>query len=213
VEGNEKQLEVLVGEAFGARVSLQASVNEYLSDHSPRRLIFSEEEGLSWILMIVALCILLLLYIIFTFFCLRRLCNRRGGMAPEKQKKSDCDAEPGTPGVYSPARWEEKPLMGNGRSKSGLSSDAGSDHTDQSLLSEEPGERLCSTPISPGLLYPGDSMITLNKFNEDDDDGFFLGGFNEDGSFIGDYMDQDPETNRAVMNRLVGFQQLFSKKC
>ena len=80
--------------------------------------------------------------------------------APEKQKKSDCDAEPGTPGVYSPARfflrqktcdafsaemkkslyinvivrWEEKPLMGNGRSKSGLSSDAGSDHTDQSLL-------------------------------------------------------------------------------
>ena len=81
------------------------------------------------------------------------------------------------------------------------------------LQSEEPGERLCSTPISPGLLYPGDSMITLNKFNEDDDDGFFLGGFNEDGSFIGDYMDQDPETNRAVMNRLVGFQQLFSKKC
>merc|ERR1719204_519807 len=53
VEGNEKQLEVLVGEAFGARVSLQASVNEYLSDHSPRRLIFSEEEGLSWILLIV----------------------------------------------------------------------------------------------------------------------------------------------------------------
>ena len=158
--------------------------------------------------------------------------------------------------------------MGNGRSKSGLSSDAGSDHTDQSLLvrivfislynvhskypqmtskkvapitrtshfwselcsshcmictqnipkrhpndfsfqSEEPGERL-----SPGLLLlPGDSMITLNKFNEDDDDGFFLGGFNEDGSFIGDYMDTDPETNRAVMNRLVGFQQLFSKKC
>ena len=75
--------------------------------------------------------------------------------------------------------------------------------------SEEPGERL-----SPGLLLlPGDSMITLNKFNEDDDDGFFLGGFNEDGSFIGDYMDTDPETNRAVMNRLVGFQQLFSKKC
>ena len=128
--------------------------------------------------------------------------------------------------------------MGNGRSKSGLSSDAGSDHTDQSLLvrflrfsnwisfgppmssnksvpeyfsfqSEEPGERL-----SPGLLLlPGDSMITLNKFNEDDDDGFFLGGFNEDGSFIGDYMDTDPDTNRAVMNRLVGFQQLFSKKC
>merc|ERR1712032_943212 len=63
------------------------------------------------------------------------------------------------------------------------------------------------------LLLPGDSMITLNKFNEDDDDGFFLGGFNEDGSFIGDYMDTDPDTNRAVMNRLVGFQQLFSKKC
>ena len=132
--------------------------------------------------------------------------------------------------TYLVLRWEEKPLMGNGRSKSGLSSDAGSDHTDQSLLvrvkmtpyesvqklfpfqSEEPGERL--TPISPGFLYtPGDSMITLNKFNEDDDDGFFLGGFNEDGSFIGDYMDTDPETNRAVMNRLVGFQQLFSKKC
>ena len=56
-------------------------------------------------------------------------------------------------------------------------------------------------------------MITLNKFNEDDDDGVFIGGFNEDGSFIGDYMDADPETNRAVMNRLVGFQQLFSKKC
>ena len=40
----------------------------------------SFQEGLSWILMIVALCILLLLYIIFTYFCLRRLCNRRGGM-------------------------------------------------------------------------------------------------------------------------------------
>ena len=78
-----------------------------------------------------------------------------------------------------------------------------------SFQSEEPGERL-----SPGLLLlPGDSMITLNKFNEDDDDGFFLGGFNEDGSFIGDYMDTDPEQNRAVMNRLVGFQQLFSKQC
>jgi len=208
-EGTEIQLEVFGEAVIGARVSLQASVNGMVSKHSPRKLLFSEEEGLSWILMIVALCILLLLYIIFTYFCLRRLCNRRGGMAPEKQKKSDCDAEPGTPGVYSPARWEEKPLMGNGRSKSGLSSDAGSDHTDQSLLSEEPGERL-----SPGLLLlPGDSMITLNKFNEDDDDGFFLGGFNEDGSFIGDYMDTDPETNRAVMNRLVGFQQLFSKKC
>jgi hypothetical protein len=54
-------------------------------------------------------------------------------------------------------------------------------------------------------------MITLNKFNEDDD-GFFLGGFNEDGSFIGDYMENDPETSRAVMNRLVGFNQLFSEK-
>ena len=42
--------------------------------------ILSFQEGLSWILMIVALCILLLLYIIFTYFCLRRLCNRRGGM-------------------------------------------------------------------------------------------------------------------------------------
>jgi len=209
VEGTEIELEVFGEAVTGARVSLQATVNQMRSEHSPRKLLFSEEEGLSWILMIVALCILLLLYIIFTYFCLRRLCNRRGGMAPEKQKKSDCDAEPGTPGVYSPARWEEKPLMGNGRSKSGLSSDAGSDHTDQSLLSEEPGERL-----SPGLLLlPGDSMITLNKFNEDDDDGFFLGGFNEDGSFIGDYMDTDPEANRAVMNRLVGFQQLFSKKC
>ena len=36
--------------------------------------------------------------------------------------------------TYLVLRWEEKPLMGNGRSKSGLSSDAGSDHTDQSLL-------------------------------------------------------------------------------
>ena len=54
-------------------------------------------------------------------------------------------------------------------------------------------------------------MLTLNKFNEEDDD-FFMGGFNEDGSFIGDYMENDPDENRAVMNRLVGFQQLFSRK-
>ena len=103
--------------------------------------------------------------------------------------------------------------LGLGRGKEVNVKNMEGKYNTRSDQSEEPGERLCSTPISPGLLYPGDSMITLNKFNEDDDDGFFLGGFNEDGSFIGDYMDQDPETNRAVMNRLVGFQQLFSKKC
>jgi len=213
-EGNTLEVEVDPAAAARAQVSLQSSINGALSPPGERRMLFAHESDfLYWLLMIIILTILLLLYILATYFCLRRLCNKSGRLSPAKARGSTADAEPGTPGIYSSAGGfsERKPLMANRHSKSGVSSDAGSDHTDQSLLSDEHGE-LCSTPISPSLLYPGDSMVTLNKFNEDDDDGFFLGGFNEDGSFIGDYMDNDPDTNRAVMNRLVGFQQLLGKK-
>jgi len=199
----------------GARVSLQSRVGDTFSPPGERKLLFPEEKDmLMWILMIIALIVFLILYILFTFLCLKRLCSKKKKLDVRKEKGSATDNDPGTPGSYiSTTRFNEtKPLMENGVHKSGLPSDAGSDNTDQSLLSEETGEPLCSTPLPPALLYPGDSMVTLNKFNEEDDDGFFLGGFNEDGSFIGDYMDNDPETSRIVMNRLVGFNKLFSKK-
>jgi len=213
-ESNNVVLEVEENAVVGAMVSLETRVGEAFSLPGEQKLLFPEERDLLMlILMILALTVLLLLYILVTAFCLRRLCNKSGRLDVRKQKGSQADAEPGTPGVYSnTARFNEtKPLMENGCHNAGVPSDAGSDNTDQSLLSEETGEPLCSTPLPPSLLYPGDSMITLNKFNEDDD-GFFLGGFNEDGSFIGDYMENDPDTNRIVMNRLVGFNQLFSKK-
>merc|ERR1712080_541673 len=202
----------------GARVSLQNRVGVVISLHGESLPLFPEEQDmLMLILKILALTILLILSILITAFCLKSLCKKSGRLDLRKQKGSQADAEPGTLGNYSSAASgfnETKPLMGNGNHRSGLPSDAGSDNTDQSLMSEEPlcnqsDSPLCSTPLPPSLLYPGDSMITLNKFNED---GFFLGGFNEDGSFIGDYMDNDPDTSRAVMNRLVGFIQLFSGK-
>jgi len=217
---NTVMVEVEEEAVRGARVSLQNRVGVVLSLHGESLPLFPEEQDmLMLILKILALTILLILSILITAFCLKSLCKKSGRLDLRKQKGSQADAEPGTLGNYSSAASgfnETKPLMGNGNHRSGLPSDAGSDNTDQSLMSEEPlcntsDSPLCSTPLPPSLLYPGDSMITLNKFNEDDD-GFFLGGFNEDGSFIGDYMDNDPDTSRAVMNRLVGFNQLFSGK-
>jgi len=49
-------------------------------------------------------------------------------------------------------------------------------------------------------------MVTLNKFNDDDD---FMGNFDEDGSFIGDYLEKDEEQARAVQNKLLVFQQMY----
>ena len=49
-------------------------------------------------------------------------------------------------------------------------------------------------------------MITLNKFNDDDD---FMGNFDEDGSFIGDYLEHNEEQAQAVQNKLLVFQQLY----
>jgi len=201
----------------GAMVSLQNRVGEVFSSPGDKVTLFPEDWSLIiLILIVIALTLFLILCILLTVCCLRKLCQKKGKLDVTKAKDSD----PGTPGNYSSSSGgfnETKPLMGNGHTHNkGIPSDSGSDNTDQSLLSEEPlgnqsEEPLCSTPLPPSLLYPGDSMVTLNKFT-DEDDGFFLGGFSEDGSFIGDYMDTDPDTSRAVMNRLVGFNQLFSKK-
>ena len=56
--------------------------------------------------------------------------------------------------------------------------------------------------------YLGESITTLNKFNGDDDD--FIGNFDEDGSFIGDYLEQDEEQAQAVQNKLLFFQQMYA---
>ena len=55
----------------------------------------------------------------------------------------------------------------------------------------------------------GESMITLDQFNDDDD---FMGNFDEDGSFIGDYIEHDEEQAQAVQNKLLVFQQLYKSK-
>ena len=58
-------------------------------------------------------------------------------------------------------------------------------------------------PTTPCL---GESMVTLNKFNDDDD---FMGNFDEDGSFIGNYDEYNEEQAQAVQNKLLVFQQMF----
>ena len=57
------------------------------------------------------------------------------------------------------------------------------------------------------LLPRADSVVTLGKFNDDDD---FMGNFDEDGSFIGDYTQHNEETSQAVQNKLLYFSQLYS---
>ena len=49
-------------------------------------------------------------------------------------------------------------------------------------------------------------MITLNKFNDDDD---FMGNFDEDGSFIGNYDEYNEEQTQAIQNKLLVFQQMY----
>jgi hypothetical protein len=132
------EVEVEGEAAMGARVSLQSKVNQAISPPGEQRLLFEEEQDLlTWILMIIALTVLLLLYILATTFCLRRLCHKSGRLDPSKQRGSNADPEPGTPGVYSPGRFggEQQRLLGNGHKPTGVNgSDAGSDNTDQSLL-------------------------------------------------------------------------------
>ena len=54
--------------------------------------------------------------------------------------------------------------------------------------------------------YLGESVTTLNKFNDDDD---FMGNFDEDGSFIGNYDEYNEEQAQAVQNKLLVFQQMY----
>ena len=60
--------------------------------------------------------------------------------------------------------------------------------------------------LVPSSPYLGESMITLNKFNDDDD---FMGNFDEDGSFIGNYDEYNEEQAQAVQNKLLVFQQMY----
>ena len=54
--------------------------------------------------------------------------------------------------------------------------------------------------------YLGESMTTLNKFNDDDD---FMGYFDEDGSFIGSYEEYNEEQAQGMQNKLLVFQQMY----
>ena len=54
--------------------------------------------------------------------------------------------------------------------------------------------------------FLGESMITLNKFNDDDD---FMGNFDEDGSFIDYYIEEDEEEAKAVQNNLLIYQKIY----
>ena len=58
------------------------------------------------------------------------------------------------------------------------------------------------------LIPRADSVVTLGKFNDDDD---FMGNFDEDGSFIGDYTQYNEEASQAVQNKLLYFSQFYNK--
>jgi hypothetical protein len=54
--------------------------------------------------------------------------------------------------------------------------------------------------------FLGESMTTLNIFNDDDD---FVGNFDEDGSFIGDYIEQDDIQTKIKQTKLLVFQNMY----
>ena len=50
-------------------------------------------------------------------------------------------------------------------------------------------------------------LFFTGNFNEDE----FMGNFDEDGSFIGDYTQTTPEDSQAVQNMLLSFADMYRK--
>ena len=62
-------------------------------------------------------------------------------------------------------------------------------------------------PTTAAMLPRADSVVTLGKFYDDDD---FMGNFDEDGSFIGDYTQYNEENTQDVQKKLLYFSQFFN---
>jgi len=176
-------------------ISLQSSVGQYSSNHTEMMGLFMpvalKHSQLNRILLIIGLTSLLIIYILATAYCLRMV--KKKGSYKLKQKHQN----------FSPGKFSEGDhLLQHGTVKPRPMSEDGSCATEQeSLVSESSLSNLI--PTTP---YLGESMITLNKFNDDDD---FMGNFDEDGSFIGNYDEYNEEQSQAVQNKLLVFQQMY----
>jgi len=173
-------------------ITIQSSVGQYHSNHTDTRPLFSplalKQSQINRILLIVGLTILLIIYILATIYCLRMV--KKKGNYKLKQKHDNF-----TPGKFSEGEQLLQPLPGKHKP---LSEDGSCTTEQESLMSDN--SLNITTP------YLGESMTTLNKFNDDDD---FMGNFDEDGSFIGNYDEYNEEQAQAVQNKLLVFQQMY----
>ena len=189
-------------------ITLQSSVGQYHSNHTDTRTLFSplalKQSQMNRILLIVGLTILLIIYILATVYCLRMV--KKKGNYKLKEKHDN----------FSPGKFSEGEQLlhpGPGRHKP-LSED-GSCATEQESLMVRYTSQVFShysvffqsdNSLNITTPYLGESMTTLNKFNDDDD---FMGNFDEDGSFIGNYEEYNEEQAQAVQNKLLVFQQMY----
>eukprot|EP00091_Calanus_sinicus_P000167 TRINITY_DN10093_c0_g1_i2.p1 TRINITY_DN10093_c0_g1~~TRINITY_DN10093_c0_g1_i2.p1 ORF type:complete len:246 (-),score=58.43 TRINITY_DN10093_c0_g1_i2:21-677(-) len=179
-------------------ITLQSYVGNHHSNQTELMGLFMpaalKQTQLNRILLIVGLTLLLIIYILATTYCLRMV--KKKGTYKLKQKHE----------TFSPGKFSESdhllPPGAQGVIKPQLLSEDGSCATEQeSLVSETSLSNL--VPSTP---YLGESMVTLNKFNDDDD---FMGNFDEDGSFIGNYEEYNEEQAQGVQNKLLVFQQMY----
>merc|ERR1719376_800695 len=173
-------------------ITLQSKVGQYHSNHTDTLPLFSplalKQSQINRILLIVGLTILLIIYILATVYCLRMVKKKGNYKLKEKHEN------------FSPGKFSEgEQLLHPGQGRHKPLSEDGSCATEQESLMSDNSLNI-TTP------YLGESMTTLNKFNDDDD---FMGNFDEDGSFIGNYDEYNEEQSQAVQNKLLVFQQMY----
>merc|ERR1711915_423652 len=175
-------------------ITLATCVGDRCSKPTEKKALFLpiplKQTQLNRLLLIIGLTILLIIYIITTVLCLRTV-KKKGKYKPNSKKQ-----DMGTPGKFSESSNFHPPVLG------GIKADYESNSTEQeSLMSDN-----SINPLIPTTPYLGESMITLNKFNDDDD---FMGNFDEDGSYIGNYDEYNEEQTQAIQNKLLVFQQMY----
>jgi len=180
-----------------ASITLQSYVATFQSNQTELRGLFMpialKQTQLNRILLILGLTCLLIIYILATAYCLRMVKKKGTYKLKEKHDRY-------TPGKFSESDQLLNPVI---IKPPPLSEDGSYAAEQESIVSDSSLKNLLPTTRQP---YLGESMVTLNKFNDDDD---FMGNFDEDGSFIGDYMEKDEEEARAVQNKLLVFQQMY----
>ena len=152
---------------------------------------------------------LLILYIIATVLCLRSVRKKRGVYKVDKTA-DNVNGHNGTFYEYQDIPRAESQHLAR--------SDNGSRDTEQESLMVRKIIDYISQPVNfyfvksdgsaKNLIPRADSVVTLGKFNDDDD---FMGNFDEDGSFIGDYTQYNEEASQAVQNKLLYFSQFYNK--